>query len=108
MAVLPDPAFRFRNESHCGIADFLRDVRLPFHVTRGEPGEEAEEIMRYENLAVAPGSGADPDGRYFEGSGNRGGHVGLHELEDDGKTAGALDDFRIGAQRAGFLSVFAG
>ena len=89
------------NESADGVLDGGADMGKRGDEFGGEPGEEADEIVGDEDLAVAVCAGADADGGNFEGSGNLLGDIGLDEFENYGEGACGFDGEGIGEEFGG-------
>jgi len=63
-----------------GLADLGGDVCLGVDEAGAEPGEEADEIVGYEDLTVAGGAGAYADGGDFYRRGDAGGDIRADDL----------------------------
>src|SRR4051794_32627870 len=63
---------RLRPPDKClgGPADFFGDARFGGNKLRGEPGEQADQIVRHEDLSVAAYAGADADRRNLQRRGD--------------------------------------
>ena len=68
--------------------------------------EEAEQVVRDENLAVTMGAGADANGRRWNGPGNFLAEGRWHTFEDHGKYAGFGQRLGIVQERLGFGRFF--
>ena len=67
---------------------FGAEVGIAFDKFWGERAEEAEQVVRNENLAVAIRAGTDADGRRWNAPGNLFTEGRWHTFEDHGKYAG--------------------
>jgi hypothetical protein len=79
----------------CGrLADLLGEVVVAFNEAR-RAFEQAEHIVRNEDLAVAFGRRADADDRNGDLAGDAGGDLLHHAFQDDGERAGIGDRLRV-------------
>ena len=81
--------------------DLIAELRVLLDETREVAGGQAEEIVPHEDLAVAAGARANPDGRDAQGVGDTPGDLGRHRLEDHGKTPRGLERARVVQQASG-------
>src|SRR5690606_30558322 len=89
------------------LGDHSREVGEMLDEARLEIVEQAEHVVRNQNLAVAGGRGADTDGGGRYRAGNLAGEWLDRSLDDDGEGAGLVDGAGIPPDLVGFLVAMA-
>jgi len=92
-------------ERRDGSFDFAGNICGGFGEFGAEPGEEIDEVVEDEDLAVAVGTGTDADGGDVEGGGDDLGDFGHDAFEDDADGSGIFEDPGVVDQ---FLCFFVG